>query len=195
MSAEHSFQDIKPVGLNYLLKGRSNKLLGATTTSLINYSMAKFMEKRWGNYPKYPAMWDPTKSREDNEKRDKSQPAASLFLDVLDEEADGDDAVNNTGVESPVYLTSAYPEWYQPLINATFDDPTPDVSQPTDNEVDYNGPNMTDVTCETSDRSPAIEDCGYAFGPLRENPDDGALDGKENGTWWAGVSTYETPSS
>lgn len=153
------------------------------------YSMVKFMEKRWKEYPKYPAMWDPTKSKEDNEKREKSEPGAPPSVDALDEEgANYDEDVDGPGLKDPVYPSSAYPEWYQPLINSTFDVPTPDVSQPTDNILNYYGPNIEDVTCETSDGSPGIDDCVSAFGSLRIFPDQGALHGQKGGTWWASVS-------
>lgn len=42
--------------------------------------MVKFMEKKWKKYPKYPAIWDPTKSREENEKREKSHQALRPVL-------------------------------------------------------------------------------------------------------------------
>jgi hypothetical protein len=93
------------------------------------------------------------------------------------------------GVKDPVHESSAYPERYQPLIKATFVDPTPDVSQPTDNQLNYHGPDIKDFPCETSDKSPAIEDCVHAFGSLRKVPNEGALHGKKDGTSWAGVST------
>ena len=53
----------------------------------------------WGKYPKIPGNVG-SKSREENENRDKSQLGTPLFLDVLDKEADDDDAMNNTGAES-----------------------------------------------------------------------------------------------
>ena len=154
------------------------------------YSMVKFMEKRWKKYPKYPARWDPTKSRAENEKKEKSQPGAPPNVDVLDDEgANYNEAVNGPEVKNTVYPSSAYPQWYQPLMKASFDDPTPDVSQPTDSKLNYHGPDIKDVTCETSDKSPLIEDCVHAFGSLKVAPDLGALHGKKDGTWWAGVST------
>ena len=45
-----------------------------------------------------------------------------------------------------------------------------------------------DVKCETSDASPAMDDCTHAFNSLLQSPSVGVLHGKKDGTWWAGVS-------
>ena len=64
--------------------------------------------------------------------------------------------MNGSVVEDPVYPSSIYSEWYQPLFEVSFDDLTPDVSQPTDDILSYHGPDIKDIICETSDASPAI---------------------------------------
>lgn len=153
------------------------------------YSMVKFMEKRWKKYPKYPSRWDPTKSREENEKREETQPGAPPKINSLEgEDLIGGDS-DAPAVTDPLYPEKDYPYWYKPLVTAPFDDPSPDVSQPRSNNLTYKGPNLKDVVCETSDGSPEIEHCGYAFGSLKSHPNLGSLQGGKKGeTWWAGVS-------
>ena len=173
-------------GRSKLLAQRNVEEASSNNDNFAYYAMAKFMEKRWKQYPKYPTVWDPTKSREENEDRDSKQPGTPPSLDTLDEEPDdGSGSPNN----DPIYPLNDYPDWYQPLIKATFDDPTPDLTQPNQSGISYNGPDIkTGVTCETSDASPDIQDCIHAFGSLRVAPTLGALHGKKDGTWWAGVS-------
>lgn len=177
-------------GRSKLLAQRNVKEASSNNDNFAYYAMAKFMEKRWKQYPKYPTVWDPTKSSGENEDRDSKQPGAPLTLDTLDEEHDdGPGSPNN----DPIYPLNDYPDWYQPLIKATFTDPTPDLTQPSQSGINYNGPDVkTGVTCETSDASPYIQDCIHAFGSLRVapmlGPLQGPLQGKKDGTWWAGVS-------
>lgn len=148
--------------------------------------MAKFMEKRWKQYPKYPTFWDPARSRTENEVRDSKQPGAPTSRATLDEEPDDRPGSPN---DDPIYPLNDYTDWYQPLINATFDDPTPDLTQPSQCGISCDGPDIqTGITCETSDASPDIQDYFPAFGSLRVAPTLGPLQGENTSTWWAGVS-------
>lgn len=171
-----------------LLAQRNAESASSNNDNIAYFAMAKFMENRWKQYPKYPAIWDPTKSRQENEDRDSKQPGAPLLLDTLDEEPVDQTASPNN---DPVYSPDLYPEWYRPALVAKFEDPIPDLTQPSQSGISYNGPDInTEVTCETSDGSPDIQDCIHAFGMMRIAPTIVALQGKKDGTWWAGVSLH-----
>ena len=173
-------------GRSKLLAQRNVQQASSNNDNYAYYAMAKFMEKRWKQYPKYPIAWDPTRSRAENEDRDSKQPGAPTSLDALDEEPDQDLGTPNN---DPIYPSNDYPDWYQPIIKAAFNDPTPDLTQPSQSGISYNGPDIrTGITCETSDASPDIQDCIYAIGSLRVAPTLAPLQGKNNSTWWAGVS-------
>ncbi|KAI9749029.1 MAG: hypothetical protein M4579_007031 [Chaenotheca gracillima] len=174
-------------GRTKLLAQRNVKQAAVNNDNYAYYSMVKFMEKRYKQYPKYPAAWDPTKSRSENEDREKKEPGTppNVALDELE----GNDVDGDTGGGTPVsdnkYPSSAYPDWYQDLVNASFDDDVPDLAQPTTNDLTYNGPDMSAVICETSDGSPDMEDCVNAFGTLKIAATMGPLQGKKGGNWWA----------
>lgn len=50
-------------GRSKLLAQRNVKDASSNNDNFAYYAMAKFMEKRWKQYPKYPTVWDLTKSR------------------------------------------------------------------------------------------------------------------------------------
>ncbi|KAL9598124.1 MAG: hypothetical protein Q9219_004680 [cf. Caloplaca sp. 3 TL-2023] len=168
-----------------LLAQRNVEDASKNNDNYVYYSMAKFMEKRWKQYPKYPTAWDPDKSRTDNENRDKKQPGAPSVLEALE---GGSQNQAKEPTDDPVYSADQYPEWYKPLVTRNFEDKTPDVTQPSERGISYNGPENIEegVVCETSDGSPDIQDCIHAFGSLRVSPQLGPLNGKKGGTWWAG---------
>lgn len=175
-------------GRTKLLAQRNAEQAAWNNDNYAYYAMVKFMEKKWKKYPKYPAMWDPTKSRKENEDREKKEPGATSVINDFEKSDVYDQGRNGPAIRDPVYPASAYPDWYQPLMKGSFNDRTPDLRQPTGNKLTYNGPNINDVVCETSNGSPEIEDCVHAFGSLKSFPTLGALHGKKGGTWWAGVS-------
>ncbi|KAL8885017.1 MAG: hypothetical protein Q9205_005625 [Flavoplaca limonia] len=167
-----------------LLAQRDVAVASKNNDNYAYYSMAKFMEKRWKQYPKFPTAWDPDKSRTENEDRDKKQPGAPTILEALE---GGSQNQAGGSTDDPVYPAEQYPEWYKPLVTAKFEDETPEVTQPSESGIGYNGPDIKEgVVCETTDGSPDIEDCIHAFGSLRIAPQLGALHGKKGGTWWAG---------
>ncbi|KAI9847632.1 MAG: hypothetical protein M1837_002206 [Sclerophora amabilis] len=170
-----------------LLAQRDVLLAAQNNDNLVYYAMTKFMEKRYNQYPKYPSAWDPEKSREENENREKEEPGASA-ASVSDLEGDDvyNEAEHGSVVESPKYPSSNYPNWYKPLVERSFEDETPTVDQPLGNTLSYDGPNINDVICETTDGSPEIDDCINAFGTLKMNPQGGTIQGKKDTGWWAG---------
>lgn len=87
------------------------------------YAMTKCMEKRYKKYPKYPAAWDPSKTREENENKEKKEPGAPAVINDL--EGDDDKTTDGPEVGGPVYPASNYPDWYQPMVKAAFNDPNP----------------------------------------------------------------------
>ena len=154
------------------------------------YCAAKFMEKQWKAYPTYPRRWDATKSVEENQKRQDVEPGARVaphvFIKVKSQNPEISAAVS-VGA-SPLYPASDYPEWYQPMIKASFDDKTPQIQQPTANVPNYHGPSLKDVVCQTTDNSPLVEDCALAFGMLKPSPNVAPPRGGKGGSWFAGVS-------
>ena len=159
------------------------------------YAAAKFMEKRWKKYPKYPSAWDPNKKINENRLAQRDEPGFPPdkknvdIVELMDDVEQGGKL--NDLTNRPLFPVESYPEWYQPVIKAKPGDPVPDVKQP-EGLPTYNGPGNDDIVCETSDGSPKITDCFHAFGGLKMRGGMGVLHGKKDGTWWAGVSHTET---
>jgi hypothetical protein len=150
------------------------------------YATSMWMKKKWGKYPKYPSAWDPSKSSAENMEREKGEPGYPAFAADFDLE-DTDGVTSDVVVEDSVYAADEYPEWYQPVVTASFEEPNPSVQEPEDTR-ELHAPKIADVVCETSDGSSLIEDCVHAFGALKMFPTNEALRGKNGGTYWEGVS-------
>lgn len=179
-------------GRSKLLARRNTTAAALNNDNYAYFSMAKFMQERYKKYPQYPSVWDPDKSKAENEQREKSQPGAPpSALEIFEDEGDAEynEALDGPVIDGPMLESYWYPEWYQPLVNASFDDPVPELTPPAAILLDYRGPDIDDVACETSDRSPALDDCASAMGSLNLYPDLSAQPGEKGGTWWAGVST------
>ena len=175
-----------------LLAQRNVETAARNNDNYAYFSMAKFMQERYKQYPQFPSAWDPDKSRADNEDREKSQPGAPPgSLGAFEDEGvtEYNETLDGPIIKGPIYQYWWYPEWYQQLINATFDDPTPELTPPAPPVPTYNGPDIDDVTCETSDRLPIIDDCVSAIGSLKRFPDASAQPGEKDGSWWAGVNS------
>lgn len=182
-------QSYRP-GAAKLLAKRNITLASTNNDNYAYYAAAKFMQKRWKQYPKYQSAWDPKKTFAENYKAQMNEPG---FLPDLKNAAVPDDYDGNEVKESepgnvpddPIYPAEAYPEWYQPIVKAASGDPVPDVTEPS-GQPTYNGPTNDGIMCETSDGSPEINDCYYAFRALKMSGTLEALHGKKGGTWWAG---------
>jgi hypothetical protein len=179
-------------GAAKLLAKRNITLAATNSDNYAFYAASKFMQKRWKQYPKYPSSWDPDKTEDENREAQKSEPGfpperksaewQDYIYDIVKEPLPSD--LPN----DPIYPVNDYPDWYQPVLKAAPGSPVPDITEPTDNTLTYNGPTNDDIVCETSNGSPEINDCFHAFGSLRSAPTFKAIQGKKGGTWWAGVS-------
>jgi hypothetical protein len=178
-----------------LLAQRNVKEAAWNNDNLVYYSMAEFMEKKWGKYPQYPSAWDRSKSREENEDNEKKAPGWSDPPKALDSDEDKgrdyDPNIDGPPVNDPVYPPEAYPDWYKPVLRR-LDSPNPDITQP-ESDITFNGPQIDDVVCDTTDFSAAIYDCGRAFGLLKYTPDLEVPPGKKGQSWWASVCLPRLP--
>ena len=179
-------------GRSKLLANRNIKEASRNTDNLVYYAMARFMEKRWKKYPKYPSRWDPAKTAKENQERERNEPGFPPDIQLLFE--GGSLLDSQTPVDDPVYPASYYPDWYQPLIEVDFEDPTPDVTQPSQSKSKFNGPNMkTNVRCDTTKNAPNLEYCGYVIGSLKKKPRANVPIKEKGETWTAGVSISFIP--
>jgi hypothetical protein len=188
-------------GTARLLAKRNITLAATTNDNYAFYAATKFMEKTFGVYPKYPAAWDPAKTRVENEKAQEDEPGFPDRLktsstgsddgDLWEDTSDPDANPPSSGVPNdPIYPASSWPEWYQLVLSGTAGNIS-DVTEPSGNSLTYNGPSADAVVCETSGGSPAIDDCFHAFGLLKESPSDMVAqltNGTKGATWGAGVS-------
>jgi hypothetical protein len=174
-------------GASKLLAKRNITLAATNSDNYAFYAASKFMEKRWKQYPKYPSAWDPDKTQDENREAQENElgfPANYQYRSYDIAQA----LLPSNLPNDPVYPVDDYPDWYQPIVKAAPNSPLPDVSEPTDNLLTYNGPTDDDIVYETSNGSPEINDCFRAFGSMRMAPTFEAIQGKKGGTWWAGVS-------
>ncbi|KAI0399268.1 hypothetical protein F4802DRAFT_612495 [Xylaria palmicola] len=155
-------------GRSKLLARRNISEAAKTNDNYAYYVMSRWMEKQTNIYPLYPIAWDPSKSREDNENREKSQPGAPTAQDASTwdiEDSGTDESTNANPVSDQLYGIETYPDWYKPLFDAlssgTVDSP---VSQPAPaNEPAPRDANPDTIVCESTDGSPLFEDCVHAF--------------------------------
>ena len=167
-------------GRSKLLAQTNVRAASSNNENLFYYVLTSFMKKRWGFYPRFPLAWDATRSIADNEERNRNWPGAPSSLGNVDKEEPVDDS--QPVIDGPQYPVDDYPEWYKPIVEAKFDDPTPEVTETSKNEVTSNGPDLlTGVTCDTSDASPDIQDCFNAFGSLEMAPETHPKQGKKGG--------------
>lgn len=181
-------------GMVKLLTRKSVKYSPNTNDNYVYFATARFMEKNFHLYPQYPRAWDNTKTVAQNRANEKKEPGAPpnpANEQVEGPDDDGDGTPTATGDPLP---PSAYPAWYRPALTAP--GPTlPKFAVPKAPELTSYAPNLDDVKCETTAKSPNIDDCVHAFGALNSFPNQGALHGKKGKTWWAGVSISLAPRS
>jgi hypothetical protein len=191
-------QSYRP-GAAKLLAKRNITLASTNNDNYAYYAAAKFMQKRWKQYSKYPSAWDPKTTFAENYKAQMNEPGfpPDLKNAAVPDDYDGNEVKESEPAnvpDDPVYPAEAYPEWYQPIVKAASGDPVPDVNEPS-GQLTYNGPTNDGIVCETSDGSPEINDCYYAFGALKLSGTLEAFHGKKGGTWWAGVSVTSPSTS
>lgn len=193
-------------GAAKLLARRNVSLAATNNDNYAFYAASKFMQKRWGTYPKYPSAWDPTKTFEENTEAQKNEPGFPARLkatrdddvELWDDTEGPNDGTDNGSTDEPLYDVKLYPDWFKPVLTNGTTGNVPDVQEPTGNNLVYNGPPPGDVVCETSDGSPRMNDCFHAFGTLKSHPDlkiSKLSEGKKGETYWAGVSVIFFPKS
>ena len=168
-------------GASKLLAKRNITLAATSSDNYAFYPASKFMEKRWRQYPRYLSAWDPDKTQDENREAEEYEPGFPANYQYRSYDIAQEPLPPNLP-NGPVYPFDVYPGWYQPVVKAAPGSPVPDVSEPTDNLLTYNGPADDNIVCETSNGSPVINDCFHAFGSMRMAPAFKAIQGKKGGT-------------
>jgi hypothetical protein len=80
-----------------LLARRNVQNASMTNDKYAYWVMSRWMEKQTKIYPQYPLAWGPSKSREENEEREKTEPGtpADAASDIEDSSSGGDNTVAN----------------------------------------------------------------------------------------------------
>ncbi|KAI1125564.1 hypothetical protein F5Y10DRAFT_294542 [Nemania abortiva] len=176
-----------------LLARRNVMNASMTNDNYAYYVIARWMEKRTNLYPQYPIAWDPSKSRRENEDREKDQPGAPTTQDAAwdIEDLDADDSSDTEVTNDKLYRAEDYPDWYRPIFDALISgNITSSVSlpPPTNSPAPLDA-NPDIVICEATDGSPLFEDCSHAFSfnDFRDLP---AYHGKKDEDHW--VAYIET---
>jgi hypothetical protein len=141
------------------------------------------MEKQTGLYPKDPLAWDPSKTREDNEKREATEPGIprSTAFDIEDSQSGGD----NTDVNAELASADTYPDWYKPALDAMGSGTvSAEINQPTDIEPAPEDASPDSIVCKTT-----YFDCVHAF-TFNDYRDLAAHKGKKDEDHWEVVSSH-----
>lgn len=171
-----------------LLARRDVQSASMTNDNYAYWVMSRWMEKQTGTYPKYPLAWDPSKTREDNEKREETEPGVpeSTAFDIEDSPSGGD----NTDVNAELASADTYPDWYKPILDAMGSDTvSAEINQPTDNEPAPKDAPPDSIVCETTEGSPIYFDCVHAF-TFNDFRGLAANKGKKDEDHWEAVSSH-----
>ncbi|KAI1404374.1 hypothetical protein F4819DRAFT_448117 [Hypoxylon fuscum] len=175
-------------GPSKLLARRNIKEASINNDNYAYWAMSRWMEKKTGVYPQYPAPWDLFKSKKENEDRELSQPGTpkAPTWDIEDSSTDESTAVEV--VSDALYSADTYPDWYKPVLDAmdSGNITSPVIPPPVNDPVPKDA-NPDTIVCETTDKSPLFMDCVHAFSSddLRGDP---AHHGKKGEGYWQGVS-------
>lgn len=165
------------------------KLLITNADNYAWYATARYVEQQFGKYPKYPSKWDKSKSREENEKVEESEPGyPKELIKEIEVKAEGEVA------DDTPYKSSAYPDWYLPVLEAKRGDTVHDVDEPKTELPKYHGPDNNgvacDIKCDIKDDSPQLVDCFATMGYLYRYTYSEVIHGKKGKKNWATVSFY-----
>lgn len=177
------------------LLARRNVTLAATNNdNYVFYAVARFMQKEFGKYPKYPSMWDPAKTRKENEEAQKNEPGfppeykKASTEDFLSDDGTETEESGDKSAREEFYKDTAYPDYYLPVLQRKFGDEVPDVDEPKSEIPVYHGPKNDQIKCDTKDDSPQIVDCFQGFSYLTKFGTLELVKGKKGGADWVGVS-------
>jgi hypothetical protein len=159
-----------------------------TNDNYAYFAMSRFMEKNFKEYPAYPTAWDRTKSRKENEAIEAGQPGAPSEVQPWEIEDDDSAAIGDIIDASPLIAASEYPSWYRPIADAGATTSLPNISPPAETAAPMYAPDIDSIVCQTSDNSPFIPDCTYAFGTFNDIPDKAILHKNKTDVWWTSVS-------
>ena len=178
-------------GPSKLLGQRNDSAAASNNDNYVYFAISRFMQKKFGTYPPYPRAWRADKTPKENFDKEKREPGyASIDTSNLSEDITDESPIVS---EDPA-PASAYPEWYQPVIEHSEDATEPPLTVPPEEQIPLADPDANFVSCNATIKpQPNFDDCVHAFGALNNFPNNPAHHDKDGEVWYAGVSSRCNP--